>query len=134
MYGLYKEAYPAFEEGRWCTEFPCAKPGCSVVARHYLDPPPNKEVCSDVKSTGRLNEHAKVCWGREVYKSMLGKTLDEVRKVIQTKDPTHIDTHFARARKGKVTYRTTQHTTMQRRYVKGSQYNMKLMSHAGAWW
>ncbi len=74
----------------------------------------------DANSMSNLLRHAKICWGVEAVEAANAtKDLDAAREVLsktKLRDGS-ILTEFKRIGKGKVTYKHTQHTTAEARYV-----------------
>ena len=96
--------------------FECAAGHCKGKTRdvcRYLDK-------GDANSTGNLLRHAKICWGSEAVEAATAtKDLDAARDVLsktKLRDGS-ILTEFQRIGKGKITYKHTQHTTAEARYI-----------------
>jgi len=74
----------------------------------------------DANSTSNLLRHAKICWGvAEVKTALATRGVEAAREVLakaKLQDGS-ILAEFERIGKGKVTYRHTQHTTTEARYV-----------------
>ena len=74
----------------------------------------------DANSTSNLLRHAKICWGTEVVEAATAThDLEAAREVlakIKLRDGS-ILAEFQRIGKGKVTYRHSQNTTTEARYV-----------------
>ena len=107
-----------YKGGRRCHVFECAASRCKGRNSRYVSRFLDK---GDANSTGNLLRHAKFCWGTEaVDAAMATRNLDAARKVMEKTKLRNgdITTEFKRVRgKGKVTYRHTQHTTSEARYV-----------------
>jgi len=106
-----------YKDGRRCHVFKCAATRCK--GRNTRD------VCrfldkGDANSTSNLLRHAKKCWGEETVEAATAtRDLDAARKVLEKTKLQNgdITTEFKRIGKGKVTYRHTNHTTTEARYV-----------------
>lgn len=106
-----------YKDGRRCHVFSCAAARCkgrngrNVI--RFLDK-------GDANSTSNLLRHAKICWGTEAVEAANAtRDLDAARDVLaktKMRDGT-ILAEFQRLSKDKVTYRHTQHTTSEARYV-----------------
>jgi len=107
-----------YKGGRRCHVFECAAGRCKGRNTRYVSRFLDK---GDSNSTSNLLRHAKHCWSTEaVEAAMATRDLDGAREVLEK--PTlrngDITTEFKRiGGKGKVTYRHTQHTTSEARYV-----------------
>jgi hypothetical protein len=84
-----------------------------------------RDICryldkGDASSTSNLLRHAKICWGVEAVEAATAtKDLDAARDVLsktKLRDGS-ILTEFQRIGKSGVTYKHTQHTTAEARYV-----------------
>ena len=106
-----------YREGCHCHIFACAAGRCkgrngrNVV--QFLDK-------GDANSTSNLLQHAKICWGIEAVEAAIAmQSLDAAQDVL-TKTKLWdglILAEFQRISKDKVTYRHTQHTTSEVRYI-----------------
>lgn len=106
-----------YKSGRRCHVFECAAGRCrgrngrNVI--RFLDK-------GDANSTSNLLRHAKICWGTEAVEAATAtRDLDAARDVLsktKLRDGT-ILAEFQRISKDKVTYRHTQHTTTEARYI-----------------
>jgi hypothetical protein len=106
-----------YKGGHRCHVFSCAAGSCkgrngrNVI--RFLDK-------GDSNSTSNLLRHARICWGTEaVEAATVTKDLDAAREVLgktKLRDGS-ILAEFQRLSKDKVTYRHTQHTTSEARYV-----------------
>ena len=106
-----------YKDGRRCHVFSCAASKCkgrngrNVI--RYLDK-------GDANSTSNLLRHAKICWGSEAVEAATAtQNLDAARDVLtktKLRDGT-IVAEFQRLSKDKVTYRHTQHTKSEARYL-----------------
>jgi hypothetical protein len=106
-----------YKSGRRCHVFECAASRCrgrngrNVI--RFLDK-------GDANSTSNLLRHAKICWGIEaVGAATATQDLEAARDVLgrtKLRDGT-ILAEFQRISKDKVTYRHTQHTTSEARYI-----------------
>ena len=106
-----------YKDGRRCHVFTCTAGNCRgrngrKVVR-FLDK-------GDANSTSNLLRHARICWGTEAVEAATSThDLDAAREVLsktKLRDGS-ILAEFQRISKGKVTYRHTQHTTSQARYL-----------------
>ena len=106
-----------YKGGRRCHVFSCAAAGCKGRnGRHvirFLDK-------GDDNSTSNLLRHARICWGTEAVEAVTAThNLEAARDVLGTtklRDGS-ILAEFQRMSKDNVTYRHTQHTTTEARYV-----------------
>ena len=118
VYVFFKQT-PQIESKDGCRAhvFKCGAGWCKGRNSHYVYRFLDK---GDVNSTSNLFCHAKICWGAEVVESATAThDLDAACEVLaktKLRDGS-ILTEFQRIRKSKVTYRHTQHTTMEARYV-----------------
>ena len=107
-----------YKGGRRCHVFECAAGQCKGRNGRYVTRFLDK---GDANSTSNLLRHAKTCWGTEaVDTAMATRDLDAARKVMEKTKLRNgdITAEFQRIKgKGKVTYRHTQHTTSEARYV-----------------
>ena len=118
VYVFFKKT-PRIEEkgGRRCHVFVCAAGKCKRrngrLVYRFLDK-------GDANSTSNLLRHAKICWGSEAVEAATAtQNLDAARDVLsktKLRDGT-ILAEFQRISKNKVTYRHTQHTTSETRYI-----------------
>jgi hypothetical protein len=84
-----------------------------------------RDVCryldkGDANSTSNLLRHAKICWGFEAMEAATAtKDLDAARDVLSKTKlwDGSILTEFQQIGKGKITYKHTQHTTAEARYI-----------------
>jgi hypothetical protein len=106
-----------YKDGRRAHVFECGAGRCkgrnSRYVYRYLDK-------GDANSTSNLLRHAKICWGAEVVDGATAtRDIEAAREVLakmKLRDGS-ILAEFQRIGKGKVTYRHTQHTTTEARYV-----------------
>ena len=106
-----------YKEGRRVHAFECGAGRCkghnSRYVYRYLDK-------GDANSTSNLLRHAKICWGAKVVDGATAthdiEAAREVLAKMKLRDGS-ILAEFQRIGKGKVTYRHTQHTTTEARYV-----------------
>lgn len=106
-----------YKTGRRCHVFSCAAGRCkgrngrNVI--RFLDK-------GDSNSTSNLLRHARICWGTDAVEAATAtKDLEAAREVLgktKLRDGS-ILAEFQRLSKDKVTYRHTQHTTNEARYV-----------------
>ncbi|KAI0691921.1 hypothetical protein C8T65DRAFT_586995 [Cerioporus squamosus] len=94
-------------------EFTCAKPGCKETIRRYQD-------TEDATSTGNMTGHAVACWGNEIVSAVKAvgghtKCCPMVESFGRSGTITKMFKHIG---KGKVSYMTRQHTSMETRYNK----------------
>lgn len=118
VYVFFKKT-PRIEEkdGRRCHVFECIAGRCrGRNGRHvyrYLDK-------GDANSTSNLLRHAKICWGTEAVEAATAtRDLNAARDVLsktKMRDGT-ILAEFQCISKDKVTYRHTQHTKSEARYI-----------------
>jgi hypothetical protein len=106
-----------YKDDRRCHVFECLAGRCRgrngrSVCR-FLDK-------GDSNSTSNLLHHARICWGTEAVEAATEtRDLDAARDVLaktKLRDGT-ILTEFQRIGKDKITYRHTQHTTTESRYI-----------------
>jgi hypothetical protein len=106
-----------YKDGRRCHIFECAAGRCRGQNSRYVCRFLDK---GDSNSNGNLLWHARICWGTEAVEAATAtQDLDAARDVLaktKLRDGS-ILTEFQRIGKGKVTYRHTQHTTSEARYV-----------------
>ena len=106
-----------YKDDRRSHVFECAAGRCKGRNGRYVSRFLDK---GDANSTSNLLRHAKICWGAEaVAAATATRDLDAARDVLaktKLRDGS-ILTEFQRIGKGKVTYRHTQHTTTEARYV-----------------
>lgn len=90
--------------------FKCAGPRCKSEIRR------NTET-KDATSTSNLRTHVQRCWGEEAFKAAeFAQSSTEARKEVEAYMRTgDIKQSFLRAGKGKVTYSTRQHTSVETR-------------------
>ena len=106
-----------YKGGRRCHVFECAAGRCrgrnGRNVYRFLDK-------GDANSTSNLLRHARICWGAEAVEAATAmQDLDAARHVLaktKLRDGT-ILAEFQRLGKGKVTYRHSQHTTSETRYI-----------------
>jgi hypothetical protein len=106
-----------YKDGRRAHVFECGAGRCrgrnSRYVYRFLDK-------GDSNSTSNLLRHAKICWGAtEVETAIATRDIGAAREVLM-KTKLHdgsILAEFQRIGKDKVTYRHTQHTTTEARYV-----------------
>jgi hypothetical protein len=106
-----------YKGGRRCHVFICAAGRCKGRngrnVYRFLDK-------GDANSTSNLLRHAKICWGTEAVEAASAtQDLDAARDILgktKFRDGT-ILAEFQRISKDKVTYRHTQHSTSEARYV-----------------
>jgi len=118
VYVFFKRT-PRIEDkgGRRCHVFECAASRCKGRNSRYVHRFLDK---GDANSTSNLLRHAKICWETEAVEAATAThDLDAARDVLsktKLRDGT-ILAEFQRLSKDKVTYRHTQHTTSEARYV-----------------
>ena len=103
MYAFY-EPLPTvqYKDGRRAHAFRCARPGCKVTRRRFLD-------TKDASSTGLLWSHARTCWGEDAIAVAHEFTTAGVARPFMEEWARNgrITTAFAReAKKGVETYST----------------------------
>jgi hypothetical protein len=106
-----------YKDGHRAHVFECGAGRCrgrnSRYVYRFLDK-------GDANSTSNLLRHAKICWGVAVVDAAsTTHNIEEAREVLaKTKlQDGSILAEFQRIGKGKVTYRHTQHTATETRYV-----------------
>ncbi|KAF8545826.1 hypothetical protein OG21DRAFT_1479752 [Imleria badia] len=87
--------------GRCVHEFACSARGCKVKVCQYLD-------TKDVRSTGNMRKHVRLCWGTEVLDAT-----DNAKDASERTDT--IAAAFERKGKGKIMYSHRQHTRAETR-------------------
>jgi hypothetical protein len=106
-----------YKGGRRCHIFECAAGRCKGRNGRYVCRFLDK---GDANSTSNLLRHARICWGIEAVEAATAtQNLDAARDALaktRLRDGS-ILAEFQRISKSKVTYRHTQHTTMEARYV-----------------
>jgi hypothetical protein len=106
-----------YKDGRRCHVFECAAGSCKGKNTRYVSRFLDK---GDANSTGNLLRHARICWGTDVVAAATAtKDIHTARDVLaktKLRDGS-ILAEFQRAGKGKISYRHTQHTTTESRYV-----------------
>ena len=106
-----------YREGRHCHIFACAAGRCKGCNGRNVVRFLNK---GDANSTSNLLRHAKICWGIEAVETATAmQSIDAAQDVLaktKLRDGS-ILAEFQRILKDKVTYRHTQHTTSEARYV-----------------
>jgi hypothetical protein len=117
-----------YRSDRRCHIFECAANHCKGrngrdICR-YLDK-------GDANSTGNLLRHAKIFWGNEAVEAAAAtKDLDAACNVLsktKLRDGS-ILTEFQRIGKGKITYKHTQHTTAEARYITFNMSNFAVLT------
>jgi hypothetical protein len=106
-----------YKDSRRCHVFECAAGSCKGKNTGYVSRFLDK---GDANSTGNLLCHARICWGTDVVAAATAtKDIHTARDVLaKTKfRDGSILAEFQRAGKGKISYRHTQHTTAEARYV-----------------
>lgn len=106
-----------YKDGRRAHVFECVAGRCKGRNSRYVYRFLDK---GDANSTSNLLRHAKICWGvAEVQTATATRNVEAAREVLgKTKlQDGSILAEFERIGKGKVTYRHTQHTTTEARYV-----------------
>lgn len=106
-----------YKDGRLAHVFECGAGRCrgrnSRYVYRYLDK-------GDANSTSNLLRHAKICWGVEVVDGATAtRDVEAAREVLanmKLRDGS-ILAEFQRIGKGKVSYRHSQHTMTEARYV-----------------
>ena len=106
-----------YKGGRRCHVFSCTASNCKGRNGRnvfcFLDK-------GDANSTSNLLRHARICWGSEAVEAATAMhDLEAARDVLgrtKLRDGT-ILAEFQRLSKDKVTYRHTQHTTSEARYL-----------------
>jgi len=106
-----------YKDGRRAHVFECGAGRCKGRNSRYVYRFLDK---GDANSTSNLIRHAKICWGADVVAGATAtRDLEAAREVLakmKLQDGS-ILAEFQRVGKGKVTYRHTQHTTTEARYV-----------------
>jgi hypothetical protein len=117
VYVFYKNTpWIEYKNDRRSHIFECAASHCKGKTHdvcRYLDK-------GDANSTGNLLRHTKICWGSEAVEAATAtKDLDAARDVLskmKLRDGS-ILTEFQCIGKGKITYKHTQHTMAEARYI-----------------
>jgi hypothetical protein len=93
---------------RKCHTFKCALTRCwNARIRRFLDK-------GDIKSTGNLRKHAKVCWGEDtINNANMLANIEAARALMDGVTQSVLTAAFARVVTSKVTYSTRQHTKSQ---------------------
>ena len=106
-----------YKGGRRCHVFECAAARCKGRNSRYIVRFLDK---GDANSTSNLLRHSKICWGVEAVEAATAtQDLDAARNVLaktKLRDGT-ILAEFQLLSKDTVTYRHTQHTTREARYI-----------------
>ena len=106
-----------YKDGRRAHVFECGAGRCKGRNSRYVYRFLDK---GDANSTSNLLRHAKICWGAEVVDvATATRDLEAAREVlgkIKLRDGS-ILAEFQCIGKGKVTYRHTQHTMTEARYI-----------------
>jgi hypothetical protein len=106
-----------YKQGRRAHVFECGAGRCKGRNTRYVYRFLDK---GDSNSTSNLLRHAKICWGAEVVEAATAtRDLEAARDILAKMKPRDgsILAEFQRIGKGKVTYRHSQHTTTEARYV-----------------
>lgn len=114
VYGFFAPKVRVVHDGHpFGHRFTCAAPECGRGITRWLDK-------KDATSTSNLRTHVESCryWGEGVLEVAMGRytTADEARPCLQQYLRNgKLTSAFERAGKGKVTYSTTQHTSLETR-------------------
>jgi len=106
-----------YKDGRCAHVFKCGAGRCRGRNSHFVYRFLDK---GDANSTSNLLRHAKICWGvSKVNTALATRDVEAAREVLaKTKlQDGSILAEFQRIGKAKVTYRHTQHTTTEARYI-----------------
>jgi hypothetical protein len=104
-----------YKDGHRAHVFECGASRCKGHNSRYIYRFLDK---GDANSTSNLLRHAKICWGTEAVEAATATHDLEAARAVLAKTKLRdgsILAEFQRIKKGKVTYRHTQHTTTEAR-------------------